>query len=97
MMKDIFTTDYDTWINYESKGILRLNKVARAILFRYCILPKEDRNALMKQPAFSDLVIQLNSSRAKTAKSLTSKYSKMFKNDPIDKDMELNLIYYRDL
>ncbi len=97
MMKDIFTSDYDTWINYESKGVLRLNKVARSILFRYCILPKEDRNALAKQPAFSDLAMQLNTSRAKTAKSLAGKYAKIFKDEPMDKDMELNLIYYRDL
>ncbi|MHB8062730.1 MAG: hypothetical protein ACYDG2_08880 [Ruminiclostridium sp.] len=97
MMKDIFTSDYDTWINYESKGILRLNKVARSILFRYCILPKEIRNTLAKQPAFCDLAMQLNTFRAKTAKSLTAKYAKIFKNDPMDKDMELNLIYYRDL
>jgi hypothetical protein len=97
MMKDIFTSDYDTWINYESKGILRLNKIARSILFRYCPLPKEIRDSLAKQPAFSDLVTQLNTSRSKTAKSLTGKYAKIFKDDPIDKDMELNLIYYRDL
>ena len=97
MMKDIFTSDYDTWINYESKGILRLNKVARGILFRYCILPKETRDALTKQPAFSDLVMQMNVTRAKATKSLTAKYAKIFKNDPIDKDMELNLIYYRDM
>lgn len=97
MMKEIFTSDYDTWINYESKGSLRLNKVARSILFRYCPLTKEIRNTLAKQPAFSDLAMQLNASRAKTAKSLTAKYAKIFKNDPIDKDMELNLIYYRDL
>ena len=97
MMKDIFTSDYDTWINYESKGILRLNKIARSILFRYCPLPKEIREGLSKQPAFSDLAMQLNSSRAKTAKSLSGKYTKMFKDDPIDKDMELNLIFYRDL
>ena len=97
MMKDIFTSDYDTWINYESKGILRLNKVARSILFRYCILPKETRSTLAKQPAFSDLAMQLNVSRAKTAKSLTGKYNKLFKDEPMDKDMELNLIYYRDL
>ncbi len=97
MMRDIFTSDYETWINYESKGILRLNKLARSILFRYCPLPKEMRNALAKQPVFSDLLIQLNNSRAKTAKSLASKYLKMFKNDPIDRDMELNLAFYRDM
>lgn len=97
MMKDIFTSDYDTWINYESRGILRLNRVARSILFRYCTLPKEIRNNLAKQPAFSDLAMQLNVSRAKTAKSLASKYAKIFKNEPIDKDMELNLIFYRDM
>lgn len=97
VMREIFTSDYETWINYESKGILRLNKLARSILFRYCPPPREMRNALAKQPAFTDLLTQFNNSRAKTAKSLTGKYTKMFKNDPIDRDMELNLIYYRDL
>ncbi|ACL76920.1 hypothetical protein [Ruminiclostridium cellulolyticum] len=97
MMKDIFTSDYNIWINYESKGILRLNKIARSILFRYCPLPKEQRTNLAKQPAFSDLSMQLNNSRAKTAKSLTSKYNKLFKNGPMDEDMEANLIFYRDL
>lgn len=97
MMKDIFTSDYDTWINYESKGILRLNKVARSILFRYCPLPKEARGNLSKQPAFTDLVMQMNAARTKAAKSLTAKYAKMFKDSPIDRDMELNLIFYRDM
>ncbi|HEY5585192.1 MAG TPA: hypothetical protein VIK78_11980 [Ruminiclostridium sp.] len=97
IMKDIFTSDYDTWINHESKGILRLNKVARSILFRYCPLPKEIRNTLARQPAFSDLAMQMNISRAKTAKSLTVRYAKIFKDGPIDKDMESNLIFYRDL
>lgn len=97
VMRDIFTSDYETWVNYESKGILRLNKLARSILFRYCPPPKEMRNALAKQPAFTDLLTQFNNSRAKTAKSLAGKYSKIFKNDPPDKDMELNLEFYRDM
>ncbi len=97
VMREIFTSDYETWINYESKGILRLNKLARSILFRYCPSPKEMRNALAKQPAFTDLLTQFNNSRAKTAKSLTGKYAKLFKNDPVDRDMELNLIFYRDM
>ncbi len=97
MMKDIFTSDYDVWINYESKGILRLNKLARSILFRHCPLPIEQRTNLAKQPAFADLCMQLNTTRAKTAKSLTSRYNKLFKNGPMDEDMEANLIFYRDL
>lgn len=97
VMRDIFISDYETWINYESKGILRLNKIVRSILFRYCPASREMRNALAKQPAFSDLLMQLNSARAKTAKSLAGKYEKLFKNEPLDKDLEMNLIFYRDL
>ncbi len=97
LMRDIFTSDYETWINYESKGILRLNKLARSILFRYCPPPKEMRDNLAKQPAFADLLTQLNNSRSKIAKSLTGKYTKLFKDGQIDKDMELNLIFYRDM
>lgn len=97
IMRDIFISDYETWINFETKGILRLNKIARSILFRYCPVPKEVRNTLAKQPAFSDLSMQLNSGRAKTAKSLAAKYDKLFKNEQPDKDLEMNLIFYRDL
>ncbi len=97
VMREIFTSDYETWINYESKGILRLNKLARSILFRYCPPPKEMRDALAKQPAFTDLLTKFNNTRAKTSKSLTAKYTKLFKNDTVDRDMELNLIFYRDL
>lgn len=97
MMREIFEGDYESWINYEVKGSQRLNKIARSIMMRYCPPAKEIRSALARHPAFSDLVTQVNYLREKTAKSLTSRYAKLFKGGPMDRDMELNLIFYRDL
>ncbi|MCX7771560.1 MAG: hypothetical protein N2376_00415 [Clostridia bacterium] len=97
MMREIFTGDYESWVRYESQGIQRLNKIARSIMMRYCPPSKEIREVLSRHPAYSDFVLQVNYAREKTAKSLTAKYTKLFKNGPMDRDMELNLIFYRDL
>lgn len=59
--KGVFVSDYILYIEYESRGSLRLNKVSRGIIFRYCPFPKEKREALaVSAPAFKDLVEKYN-------------------------------------
>ncbi|HEX3029495.1 MAG TPA: cyclic nucleotide-binding domain-containing protein, partial [Clostridia bacterium] len=62
-MRDIFTQDYEVWINHESKGAIRLNKVVRSILYRYCPFSKPIREQLEKSPIFSDLSIPFKNQR----------------------------------
>lgn len=59
--KGVFVSDYILYVEYESKGSLRLNRVSRGIIFRYCPFPKEKRAALASStPAFKDLVDKYN-------------------------------------
>jgi hypothetical protein len=94
--RDVFVTDYETWINFESKGILRLNRIVRGILFRYCPFSKEIREPLAKQPAFSELAIQFLTLNRKTARTLESKFSKLLATEK-DAEIENTIIFYRDM
>lgn len=96
--RDIFTSDYETWINNESKGNVRLNKVARNILYKYCPFNKPVREQLEKQPMYAETAIQFRNQRAKTARELDNRYSKYIKiNGSLDPALEHNLVFYRDL
>ncbi|MCR4435726.1 MAG: hypothetical protein QHH06_09530 [Clostridiales bacterium] len=97
-MRDIFTSDYETWINHESKGIIRLNKVARRILYRYCPFPKAKRELLEKQPLFSDIAVHFNNIMAKQARQIENHYYKLTKAGiSLDPDMEENLRFYKEM
>lgn len=74
---DVFISDYRTWINYESKGLLRLNKVAREIMFKYCPFSKPIRDNLERQPLFNPLVTKLANLRAKEIKAAEIRYRKL--------------------
>ena len=96
VVRDIFTNDYESYINSESTGILRLNKVARSILFRYCPFSRSIRENLAKQPAYSELVLQMTNQRTKYGKLLESKYNKAFNPDNRDIEMEDTITFYKD-
>ncbi len=97
-MRDIFTSDYETWVNNESKGNIRLNKVARGILYKHCPFSRYIREQLEKQPMYGDMAAQFRSQRAKIAKDLENRYGRYVKNNiSLDSDMEHNLVFYRDM
>jgi hypothetical protein len=80
MLRDIFTSDYETWINYEAKGNLRLNKVVRKILYKHCPFAKPIRESLEKHPMYSDFASQFKAIRAKHARDLELRYTKYVKS-----------------
>lgn len=96
--KDIFAADYEIWINYESAGMCRLNKVARSILFNHCPLNKNIRESLSKHQMFSELAQKFNRQRQKTMKELESRYSRYIKNNGcLDEALLDNLNFYKEL
>jgi hypothetical protein len=98
MMREIFTAEYETWINYESKGNIRLNKVVRGIFYRNCPFAKPIRENLEKQPMYSEVAIQFKNLRAKQAKVIESRYNKIFKSAiEIDEECKQNLKFYKDM
>ena len=96
--RDIFTADYETWIRNESRGSLRLNKVVRKILFRYCPFGKKIRRQLERHPAYADLILSFESTQAREAKSLETRYMRYRAHaGGLPPDLEENLRLYREL
>ncbi|MCX8128763.1 MAG: cyclic nucleotide-binding domain-containing protein [Clostridia bacterium] len=98
MTRDIFTADYETWINYESKGIMRLNKVVRGILYKHCPFPREIRATLEKQPLLGDIAVQFKNTRSKYARELENHYNKLTKSGlSLDTELIENLRFYKEM
>lgn len=97
-IKSIFTADYEIWIKYEHKGYIRLNKVARSILFKYCPFAKPIREALEKNPIFNELAIPFNNIRNKMAEDLERRYGRLLNgNISEDPELEANLHFYKEM
>jgi len=94
-VREMFAADYATWINYESKGLIRLNKVARDIFFKHCPFSKSIRDSLAKHPLYSQYITVYEGARVKRSKVYQARYSKMLKpNLQLDADLIGNLAYY---
>ncbi|PKM77213.1 MAG: hypothetical protein CVU90_08670 [Firmicutes bacterium HGW-Firmicutes-15] len=94
-VREIFASDYYTWINYESQGIVRLNKVVREIFFKYCPFSKTIRADLEKHPLYNQYIIQYEKWRIKHHKVIQAHYSQLVKpNVPLDAELEGNLAFY---
>lgn len=92
---EIFALDYHTWINYEANGLLRLNKVAREIMFKYCPFSRSVRNNLAASPLFASLINQFDKSRDMQCRILEARYAKVAKpNTSLDPDLVENLAFY---
>lgn len=56
----VFVNDYLEYMKYESRGSLRLNKVSREILFKYCPFGKEIRDSLGGNPQYEQYIQKFN-------------------------------------
>ena len=68
--KKVFISDYLTYIKYESQGSLRMNKVVREILFKFCPFSSEIREQLNSNPQFTNFITQYNTHTAQKMKPL---------------------------
>jgi hypothetical protein len=97
-MRDIFVSDYRFWIKYESQGVMRLNKVARGILYRHCSFTKQIRSQLEKQPIFTEIAVRFENIRNRKVTEITNRYHRYTKTGAaLDPELEENLQFYRDL
>lgn len=54
--KEMFVRDYLQWVMFEANGSVRLNKVARSILFQYCPFSEIICQKLKTNPFYSELL-----------------------------------------
>ena len=81
--REVFVSDYLSWVKYEAKGSFRLNKVARKTLFRYCPFSVEVRKALNENPMFRELFDKYEIFRKKKLKRAELFYERYEKNGGI--------------
>lgn len=94
--REVFVKDYQGWLNYESKGSFRLNKVAREILVVYCPFAKETRTALKANPMYQISIPKFERDNAKKVQRLTALYDKYEKaGGKITPELKENLLFYQ--
>jgi hypothetical protein len=92
--REMFAKDYDLWIRYECNGSVRLNKVARMILFQYCPFTKGYREKLIQQPMYQDAAAKYDREHQKEIKRIRNMYTAIKQNGgKITPVMEENLEY----
>ena len=77
--KEVFTRDYIDWILRESRGAMKLSRVARNILFTYCPLSRELYKAVEGQTVYAEAAkkyIRENRAAKKNIEMLMHKFEK---------------------
>ncbi len=95
--KEMFIKDYEVWIEHESLGLARLNKVSRMILFTYCPFAKPYRENISSQPLFAEGVARYEREKVKKLKELNNRYTSIRNaNGTINSILESNLNFIND-
>lgn len=95
-LRNIFTSDYEVWMCHEYKGMRRLNKEARAILYQFCPFLRETRDELSKNPAFAEIATKFDIEREKTVREIENRYSNYVKRGhTLDMELEDNLRFFQ--
>ena len=68
--KSIFISDYLAYLKFEATGSLRLNKVAREILFNSCPFSRQYREAVYDNPQYKELINHYTAHNANVSKPL---------------------------
>ena len=79
--RNVFVSDYISWIRYESQGSPRLNKVVKEIMYTYCPFSKAIRDKLRNNPMYSEMIIRGEIKNEKKHRLLELKYDKIKNSD----------------
>ena len=74
--KDVFARDYVDWILREATGAMKLNRVARDIMFTYCPLATTIAEGLLSQNAYRDAARRYMTEKNKREKEISQAYSR---------------------
>lgn len=89
--RDRFAYDFYEWLEFESKGVPKLNKIVRSIFYRYIPFPQDIRENLAKLPLFNEMDNKFNNIRNREFRSLESKYHKYLDAGELPEDLRLYL------
>ena len=66
--REVFVSDYESWMKHEAQGGLVLSKPVREILATYCPFRKELREKVSELPMFRDAMARFQRERGKKAR-----------------------------
>ncbi len=81
--KNVFVSDYMSYIKFEANASPRLNKVARELIFTYCPFSKEMRDKMADNPQYGELIKKHNAHIAGLMRPL-SNIIKRLQNEGIE-------------
>ena len=90
--RDVFISEYETFIRNESTGMSRLNKVSRLILFKYCTFSQAYRDTLSSNPQYTQLISKWmadEKSKLQTLGFLRAKLQRLSGEVPPEVDAEI--------
>ncbi|MDD4111525.1 MAG: hypothetical protein PHC56_00640 [Herbinix sp.] len=95
--REIFVIDYEAWVNYESKGAIKLNKPVREIMATYCPFAKKLRDKFTIQPVFEEAYARFIRTRLKKVRETEGRHRLLQKeNIELTKELVDTLIYYKE-
>ncbi len=68
----VFVADYVLYIMYEAKGVMRLNKVARDIIYRYCPLALDHSDGITVNAQYAQLYERQKNHNTQNARPLSN-------------------------
>lgn len=90
--RDRFVNDYLSWLQYESQGVMKLNKVLRGIFYRHMPFHRRVRKQIGQQPAFTEFHNRFCNIRARKTRELENRYRKF--GDNLAPVLKANLDFY---
>jgi hypothetical protein len=90
--KNVFVSDYISYIKFEANASPRLNKIAREILFTFCPFSRELREKMADNPQYGELIKKFTAHNAGLARPLTN-IMKRLQNEGIEIPEEMKTQY----
>lgn len=86
--KEMFIRDYIDYVTFEGIGSIRMNKLARYILFNYCPFAKTVRENMSTNPLYTEIIERYNN-KSKQALHLNDIIMQRMTNSKIEVPMEM--------
>ena len=95
--RDVFARDYQDWIMREAAGAMKLNRVARSIMFTYCPLAPEIAEGLLAQNAYKEAAKRYTIEQRKQEKNIDSLIRRFEKaGRPVPEEVNRTKMYLLD-
>ena len=92
----LFVHFYSSWIESESKGVMKLDKACREMFFKHLPFSRPIRDALKRIPIYADLINKYDNVTMRNINRLEIRYkNRVDENGELPKVLKDNLAFYK--